>query len=64
MQTEGDEVIMGAPMADTGHGDAPIFKNDRREAGGAMNLEDIGVDIGQAFESDGEESIFKLMSQN
>lgn len=46
MQTEGDEVVMGAPMADAGHGDAPIFKNDDKETGGAMNLEDMGADLG------------------
>lgn len=65
MQTEGDEVITGAPMVDSGQGDAPIFKTDDREtAGGAMNLEEIGVNIHDGFESDGEESIFKLTSQN
>ena len=59
---DGDEVATGsgaAAVASPTH--AAIFKTERPHGAGAMNLEDIRVDVGQTFDSDGEEeSIFKL----
>lgn len=56
---EGDEVVAGAAaVAVAGAVNTAIFKTDRQADAGAMNLEDIGADL--QYESDGEESIFKL----
>lgn len=46
IQTEGDEVVMGIPVADSGQ------REGQNSNGAAMNLEDIGVDFAQVYESE------------